>query len=181
MQEVSEQLIELLGKDYDRKSLAQLLQPFGVKRLPEADSCFGDDIIWSAKASLRIDVYRNPKLQELTSLRLDTDNWVVGSVMFMAPGSDDRIKSSYAGRLPHALSMTSTPDEFLVAFGPAGLDEEVEWLTYSGRILAWRQDGINFVAKFAHRNSDVRLEYFMACLVGCVGAWRSENPKLFAP
>ncbi|PZT57140.1 hypothetical protein [Paenibacillus silvae] len=55
------QASEQLGQPYDAKQIQAILEPFGVKRIAIPDSLFQDDIIWSVKASVRIDVYRSPE------------------------------------------------------------------------------------------------------------------------
>lgn len=99
--EASEQLIELLGHPYNPKQVQALLQPFGVKRMPFPNSYFNDDIIWSVKSSLRIDIYRAPK--------------------------------------------------------------------------------INIVIEYEHTDEGSVMISYTACLIGCIGAWRNDNPEVYAP
>lgn len=153
--EPSEQLIEMLGQPYHPKSVQALLQPFGVKRMPAPNSYFNDDIIWSVKSSIRIDIYRVPKINDLTGLSYSNeDGWIIGAIHFLAPGADDRIKSPFAGILPNGIQMSSTPEQAIKAYGLPALDEECEWSGFSGRILAWRKSGINIAIEFEDRDND---------------------------
>ncbi|MEY9094288.1 hypothetical protein [Paenibacillus sp. RC84] len=182
MKEPSEQLIEMLGHPYSPKNVQALLQSFGIKRMPPANSYFNDDIIWSVKTSIRIDLYRAPKINDLTGLNYTKeDGWIIGAIHFLAPGSDDRIKTPFPGDLPKGITMRSTPDESIKAYGQPELDEECEWPGFSGRILAWRKPGINIAIQYADSESGSRMISCTACLIGCIGAWRNDNPEVFAP
>jgi hypothetical protein len=182
MKEASEQLIQLLGHPYEPKQVQALLQSFGVKRMPAPNSYFNDDIIWSAKASLRIDVYRAPKINDLTELQYAAeDGWIIGAIHFLAPGADDRIKAPFPGSLPGGMTMSSTPEESIHEYGPPALDEECWRPGYSGRILAWRKPGINIVMEYEDIESARELRSYTACLIGCIGAWRNDNPEVYAP
>ncbi|MFF2093346.1 hypothetical protein [Paenibacillus sp. NPDC058174] len=182
MKEQSEQLIEMLGHPYNPKSVQGLLQSFGVKRMPKPNSYFNDDIIWSPKSSIRIDIYRPPKINDLTGLQYtNQDEWIVGAVHFLAPGSDDRIKAPFSGYLPQGITMSSTPDEAIEAYDQPQLDEQCEWPGFSGRILAWRKPGINIAIVYEDSETSSRMISFQACLIGCIGAWRNDNPEVFAP
>ncbi|WP_405082889.1 hypothetical protein ACI48J_11815 [Paenibacillus chitinolyticus] len=182
MKEPSEQLIEMLGHPYSPKNVQALLQTFGIKRMPPANSYFNDDIIWSVKTSIRIDLYRVPKLNDLTGLNYTKeDGWIIGAIHFLAPGSDDRIKNPFPGNLPKGITMSSTPDELIKAYGEPQLDEECEWPGFSGRILAWRKPGINIVITYEDSEIGSRMISCTACLIGCIGAWRNDNPEVFAP
>jgi hypothetical protein len=182
MKEPSEQLIEWLGHPYSPKDVQALLQPFGVKRMPPPNSYFNDDIIWSVKSSIRIDLYRAPKINDLTGLQYtNQDGWIIGAIHFLAPGSDDRIKAPFAGTLPLGITMSSTPNESIKAYGQPQLDEECEWPGYSGRLLAWRKPGINIVIEYAYTETDCVMRSCTACLIGCIGAWRNDHPDVFAP
>ncbi|WP_405114320.1 hypothetical protein MHH28_09675 [Paenibacillus sp. FSL K6-1217] len=178
----SEQLVEMLGQPYDPKTIQALLKPYGVRRLPAPKSYFNDDIIWTAKSSLRMDLYRGPKLEALTGLQHpDPQEWIIGSVQFLAPGADDRIKTPYPGLLPGSLTLSSSPVEAMAAYGQPAMDEECEWPGFSGRILAWRGQGINIVLEYEDSRSGRVLKSCTACLIGCIGAWTSDNPEVFAP
>lgn len=108
MNESSEQFVSLLGQPYDSKQVQVLLEPFGVKRVGKPDGPFQDDIIWSVKASVRIDVYRSPKINTLTGRDdLPRDEWVIGAIHFLAPGSDDRIKKPFSGQPPKGITMNA--------------------------------------------------------------------------
>lgn len=182
IKEPAEQLIEMLGQTYDPKIFQDLLKPFGVKRMPKPDSYFNDDIIWSVKSSIRIDVYRVPKINDLTGLSYtNEDGWIIGAIHFMAPGADDRIKSPFSGYLPNGITMESTPDEAIKAYGTPALDEECDWPGFAGRILAWRKSGINIAIEYEDIDNNRVMRCYTACLVGCIGAWRSDNPEVFAP
>ncbi|RPK31215.1 hypothetical protein [Paenibacillus xylanexedens] len=133
MKKPSEHLIAMLGQPYDSRRVQQVLQSFGVKRMPKASGYFIDDIIWSVKSSIRLDVYRSPKIHELTGRDdLNMDEWMIGAVHFLAPGSDDRINTPFPGQLPAGMTMNSTPDEFIREYGQPALYEEGEWLGGSG-------------------------------------------------
>jgi hypothetical protein len=176
------QLIAMLGQPYHPKHVQALLQPYGVKRMPVPSSSFNDDIIWCVKASIRIDVYRAPKLNLLTGLQYtDPDEWIIGAIHFLAPGSDDRIKAPYPGALPEGIAMDSTPEEAIAAYGPPQMDEECEWPGFSGRIIAWRKPGINIAMEYEDQGEARVLRSCTACLIGCIGAWKSDNPEVFAP
>ncbi len=175
----SELLVQTLGHTYDAKAIQSMLAPLGVKRMPQPSSYFNDDIIWSAKASLRLDLYRAPKINDLTGLAYSPeDGWIVGAVHFLAPGSDDRIKAPYAGTLPGGLAMDTTPDDAIAAYGLPAMDEMTEWPGFSGRILAWRTPEINIAMEF---EDGTRLRSCTFCLIGCIGAWRNDQPEIFAP
>lgn len=204
--EPSEQLIEMLGQPYNPKSVQALLQPFGVKRMPTPNSYFNDDIIWSVKSSIRIDIYRVPKINDLTGLSYSNeDGWIIGAIHFLAPGADDRIKSPFSGTLPNGIKMSSTPEQAIMAYGSPALDDECEWSGFTGRILAWRKSGINIAIEFEDGDNDQVIDEmievgndfaidrvadpeitrvmrsYTACLIGCIGAWRNDNPEVFAP
>ncbi|MFB6366323.1 hypothetical protein ACFCP7_20080 [Paenibacillus elgii] len=182
MKEPSEQLVEMLGHPYNPKNVQALLQSFGVKRMPPPNSYFNDDIIWSVKTSIRIDIYRAPKINDLTGLQYTSqDEWIIGAIHFLAPGSDDRIKAPFPGKLPKGITMSSTPDESIKAYGQPELDEECWWPGFSGRILAWRKPGINIAIQYADSEIDRVMRSYTACLIGCIGAWRNDNPEVFAP
>jgi hypothetical protein len=182
MKEASEQLIELLGHPYNPKQVQALLQSFGVKRMPPPNSYFNDDIIWSGKASLRIDIYRAPKINDLTGLQYtEEEGWIIGALHFLAPEADDRIKAPFSGRLPEGMTMSSTPDESIKAYGPPELDEECWRPGYSGRIMAWRKPRINIVIEYEDNEIERGLRSYTACLIGCIGAWRNDNPEVYAP
>lgn len=182
MQEAAEQLIQLLGQPYQAKQVQALLQSFGVKRMPSPNSYFNDDIIWSVKASLRIDLYRAPKINDLTGLQYTAEEgWIIGALHFLAPGADDQIKAPFAGILPKGITMSSTPDEAIQAYGPPALDEECWRPGYTGRILAWRQPSTNIVMDYEDNEGNLGLRSYTACLIGCIGAWRNDNPEVYAP
>ncbi len=182
MNEPAVQLIAMLGQPYHPKNVQALLQPYGVKRMPAPSSYFNDDIIWCVKASIRMDIYRAPKLNELTGLQnTHPDEWIIGAVHFLAPGSDDRIKAPYPGTLPDGITMSSPPEEPIAAYGPPELDEECEWPGFSGRIMAWRKPRINLALEYADAGGDRVLRSYTACLIGCIGAWKSDHPAVFAP
>jgi hypothetical protein len=182
MNEPAVQLIAMLGQPYQPKVIQALLQPYGVKRMPAPSSYINDDIIWCVKASIRMDIYRAPKLNELTGLQYtDSDEWIIGAVHFLAPGSDDRIKTPYPGILPEGITMNSAPEEPIAAYGPPQLDEECEWPGFMGRIIAWRKPGINIALEYADQGEDSVLRSYTACLIGCIGAWRNDNPEVFVP
>lgn len=182
MKEPSEQLIEMLGQPYHPKNVQALLQSFGVKRMPSPNSYFNDDIIWSVKSSIRIDLYRAPKINDLTGLQYtNQEGWIMGAIHFLAPGSDDRIKAPFPGYLPSGITMSSTPAESIEAYGQPELDEECEWPGFSGRILAWRKTGINIAIQYEDSENGGKMRSYQACLIGCIGAWRNDNPEVFAP
>ncbi|MNJ72100.1 hypothetical protein D3C77_687150 [compost metagenome] len=107
------------------------------------------------------------------------------------------MKSPFAGILPNGIQMSSTPEQAIKAYGTPALDEECEWPGFSGRILAWRESGINIAIEFADRDKDEVIDEiievsadivtdrvmrsYTACLIGCIGAWRNDNPEVFAP
>jgi len=85
MKEPSELLIEMLGHPYNPRNVQALLQSFGVKRMPAPNSYFKDDIIWSVKTSIRFDIYRAPKINDLTGLEYtDQDEWIIGAIHFFS-------------------------------------------------------------------------------------------------
>lgn len=181
MSEPAVQLIAMLGQTYEPKRVQALLKPYGVRRMPAPNSYFNDDIIWCVKASIRIDIYRAPKLNELTGLQVaDSDEWIIGAIHFLAPGSDDRIKAPYPGTLPEGITMSSAPEEAITAYGPPLMDEECEWPGFSGRIVAWRGPDTNVALEYEDSREDRVLRSYTACLIGCIGAWRSDNPEVFA-
>ena len=150
--------------------------------MPKPDSYFNDDIIWAVKSSICIDVYRVPKINDLTGLSYtNEDGWIIGAIHFMAPGADDRIKSPFSGYLPNGITMESTPDEAIKAYGTPALDEDCEFPGFAGRILAWRKSGINIAIEYEGIDNNRVMRCYTACLVGCIGAWRSDNPEVFAP
>lgn len=119
---------------------------------------------------------------------------------FSCPWADDRIKSPFAGILPNSIQMSSTPEQAIKAYGSPALDEECEWPGFSGRILAWRESGINIAIEFADRDNEMKemgndfaidrgidpdidrvMRSYTACLIGCIGAWRNDNPEVFSP
>lgn len=182
MKEPSELLIEMLGHPYNPRNVQALLQSFGVKRMPTPNSYFKDDIIWSVKTSIRIDIYRAPKINDLTGLEYtNQDEWIIGAIHFLAPGSDDRIKAPFSGKLPKGVTMSSTPDQSIKAYGQPEMDEECKWPGFSGRILAWRKPGINIAIEYADSEIDSVIRSYTVCLIGCIGAWRNDNPEVFAP
>ncbi|MGN4125515.1 hypothetical protein ACMGD3_10965 [Lysinibacillus sphaericus] len=182
MKEPSELLIDMLGHPYNQRNVQALLQSFGVKRMPAPNSYFNDDIIWSVKTSIRIDIYRAPKINDLTGRQYtDQDRWIIGAIHFLAPGSDDRIKAPFPGKLPNGITMSATPDESIKAYGQPELYEECWWPGFSGRILAWRKQGINIAIEYADSEVDRVMRSYTACLIGCIGAWRDDNPDVFAP
>ncbi|RAI89722.1 hypothetical protein DET54_1135 [Paenibacillus pabuli] len=182
MKEPSEHLIAMLGQPYDSRRVQQVLQSFGVKRMPKASGYFSDDIIWSVKSSIRLDVYRSPKLHELTGRDdLNTDEWMIGAVQFLAPGSDDRIHTPFPGQLPAGMTMNSTPDELIREYGQPALYEEGDWLGGSGPFLAWRESGINVAIEYETNEDGSAMTCYTACLVGCIGAWRKDYPEVFVP
>jgi hypothetical protein len=182
MEEASEELIGMLGRPYDARTIAGLLMPFGVKRMPSPSSPMDDDIIWSVKASLRMDVYRPRALARLTGRTWAEDGaWIIGSIHFLAPDADSRIRAMFPGRLPSGVGMESTPQDLLAAFGPARLDEETGRPGHRGQLLAWRGLHTNMVAEYAQRQDSLSMSSFVVCLIGCIGAWRRDDPQVFAP
>lgn len=182
MKEASEQLIAMLGQPYHPQSVQALLQPFGVKRMPKPSSYFKDDIIWSAKASIRMDLYLPPKINDLTGRHYTSqDEWIIGAIHFLAPGSDDRIKAPFAGSLPGGLTMASAPSEFIQAYGLPEMNEACEWPGFSGQILAWRRPDMNIVMEYETGETGSTMRSYTACLIGCIGAWRNDHPEIFAP
>jgi len=182
MTEPSEQLVEMLGQPYSPKSVQAILKSFGVKRMPSPNSYFNDDIIWSVKSSIRIDIYRPPKINDLTALNyINQDEWIIGAIHFLAPGSDDRIKAPYPGDLPKGITMESTPSDSIEAYGQPELDDRCEWPGFSGRILAWRKPGINIAIEYEDMETGYLMRSYTVCLIGCIGAWRNETPEVFAP
>lgn len=182
MKEPSERLIDMLGHPYNQRNVQALLQSFGVKHMPPPNSYFNDDIIWSVKTSIRIDIYRAPKINDLTGRKYtNQDGWIIGAIHFLAPGSDDRIKAPFPGKLPNGITMSATPDESIKAYGQPELYEECWWPGFSGRILAWRKPGINIAIEYADSEVDRVMRSYTACLIGCIGAWRDDNPDIFAP
>ena len=178
----SEQFIELLGQPYDVKQVQAFLEPFGVKRIAKPDGPFQDDIIWSVKASVRIDVYRSPKINTLTGRDdLPADDWIIGAIHFLAPGSDDRIKKPFAGQLPKGITMNATPDEWIEAYGQPDIYEQGDWLGGSGPYLAWRKSDINISVEYETEEDSSVITCVKYCLIGCMGAWTSDYPKVFAP
>jgi hypothetical protein len=77
--------------------------------------------------------------------------------------------------------MNSTPDESIMAYGLPELDEECWRPGYSGRILAWRKPCINIVIEYEDNEIDRGLRSYTTCLIGCIGAWRNDNPEVYAP
>lgn len=182
MKEPSELLIDMLGHPYSPKNVQALLQSFNVKRMPSPNSYFNDDIIWSVKASIRIDLYRASKLNDLTGLNYSNqDEWIIGAIHFLAPGSDDRIKTPFPGKLPKGISMCSTPDESIQGYGQPEMNEQCAWPGFSGRILAWRKSNINIAIEYVDREMNSVMRSYTACLIGCIGAWRDDNPEVFSP
>ncbi|WP_159886938.1 hypothetical protein [Paenibacillus puerhi] len=182
MKAPSEQLIEMLGHPYSPKCVQSLLQSFGVQRMPKPNSYFNDDIIWSVKSSIRIDIYRPPKINDLTGLKYtNQEEWIIGAIHFLAPGSDDRIRAPFPGYLPKGITMSSTPDESIKVYGQPELDEESEWPGFIGRILTWRKPGINIAIEYEYSESDSVMISYTACLIGCIGAWRNDSTEVFAP
>ncbi|WP_434751164.1 hypothetical protein [Paenibacillus amylolyticus] len=178
----SEQFIELLGQPYDSKQVQALLEPFGVKRVARPDSPFQDDIIWSVKASIRIDVYRSPKINELTGRDdLSSEEWIIGAIHFLAPGSDDRIKKPFPGQLPKGMTMNVAPDEWINAYGQPDIYEQGDWIGGSGPYLAWRKSGMNISVEYETDENDTRILCVTFCLIGCIGSWRKEYPEVFTP
>lgn len=178
MKSPCEELIDMLGQPYDAAQVARLLGPLGVKRMPRPSSHFDDDIIWSAKSSLRIDVYRPRALSRLTGRDWeDGDVWLIGSVHFLAPEADSRIRTVFAGSLPSGLSMQSAPKALVAAFGAPQMDDE----TGRSRLLAWRKPQVNIVAEYEDAGEAGSITNFVVCLIGCIGAWRHDDPEVFAP
>lgn len=178
----SEQLIELLGQLYDAKQVQALMEPFGVKRMTKPEGPFHDDIIWSVKASVRIDVYRSPKINTLTGRDdFPTDEWIVGAIHFLAPGSDDRIKKTFPGQLPKGLTMNATPDDWIDAYGQPDIYEQGDWLGGSGPYLAWRKSSMNISVEYETDENSSVMTCVKFCLIGCMGAWKNDYPEVFAP
>ncbi|MFD2878846.1 hypothetical protein ACFTAO_27405 [Paenibacillus rhizoplanae] len=50
---------------------------------------------------------------------------------------------------------------------------------FSGRIIAWRGEGINIALEYEYSGEGRVLRTYTACLIGCIGAWRSDNPEVF--
>ncbi|WP_339249146.1 hypothetical protein [Paenibacillus sp. FSL P2-0136] len=176
------QLIGMLGQPYDPKRVQAVLKPYGVKRMPAAKSYFNDTMISCAKASLRMDLYRIPKINELTGLQYTKpDDWIIGAIHFLPPGSGKQNEVPYPVILPEDITMNSSPEEAIAAYGPPQLDEECEWPGFSGRIIAWRGEGINIALEYEYSREGRVLRTYIACLIGCIGAWRSDNPEVFAP
>lgn len=182
MKSPCEELIDMLGQPYDAGKVARLLGPLGVKRMPRPSSHFDDDIIWSAKSSLRIDVYRPRALSRLTGRDWeDGDVWLIGSVHFLAPEADSRIRAVFAGSLPSGLSMRSAPEALVAVFGPPQMDDGIERPGHGGRLLAWRKPQVNIVAEYEDAGEAGSITSFVVCLIGCIGAWRHDDPEVFAP
>ncbi|WP_366296624.1 hypothetical protein [Paenibacillus sp. AN1007] len=182
MNESSEQFVKLLGQPYDSKQVQALLEPFGVKKVGKPDSPFQDDIIWSVKASVRIDVYRSPKINTLTERDdLPRDEWVIGAIHFLAPGSDDRIKKPFSGQLPKGITMNAAPDEWVAAYGQPDIYEQGDWLGGSGPYLAWRKSNMNISVEYETDENSSVITCVKFCLIGCMGAWKSDYPAVFAP
>lgn len=182
MKEPAELLIEMLGHPYSPKNVQALLQTFGVKRMSSPNSYFNDDIIWSVKTSIRIDLYRAPKINDLTGRNYTAeDRWIIGALHFLAPGSDDRIKAPFPGKLPSGLTMSATPDQTIMAYGQPEMDEDSLWPGFTGRILAWRKPGINIAIEYTDSEISHVIRSYTACLIGCIGAWRNDHPEIFAP
>lgn len=180
--EVSEQLVAMIGQPFDNKKVREVLAVLGVKRVANPDTPLDTSIIWIPKASVRIDVYRSSELNELTGLSYPAqDEWIIGSVQFLAPGSDDRIKAPFPGPLPMSLAMSSMPQDCIDAHGLPDLDEEHERPGFSGRVLAWRKQGVNIAITFSGRAPECTMIDQTVCLIGCIGAWRYTNPEVFAP
>ena len=181
--QASEQLIALLGHAFDGKAIRDVLAGWEVKRVAEPNSPLSESIVWIPKASVRIDVYRPQQLSKLTAAACaaQPDDWLIGSVELLAPGSDNRIKAPFPGLLPQGLSMQSTPQACIDAYGEPDLDEEHERPGFSGRVLAWRLPTTNRAITFAGLGDDGTMLSYTACLIGCIGAWRSTQPEIFAP
>jgi len=181
-EEQSEQLIAMLGQPFDNKKIRQALGSLGVKRVPSPDGTMSEDIVWIPKASVRIDVYRAQKLSALTGTDYpDHDGCLIGAVQFLAPGSDDRIKMPFPRSLPMGLAMSSRPQDCIDTHGQPYLDEEHERPGFSGRILAWRKQGMSIAITFAGKGRKSTMINQTVCLIGCIGAWRYTNPEVFAP
>lgn len=182
MVHASQQLIALLGQPFDGKAIRDVLAGFEVKRVAAPNSPLSESIVWIAKASVRIDVYRPQQLSRLTGSACAAQaDWLIGSVELLAPGSDSRIKAPYPGPLPQGLSMRSTPQACIEAYGRPDLDEEHERPGFCGRVLAWRSQATNRAITFAGRGDDSAMIGYTACLIGCIGAWRYTQPEIFAP
>lgn len=80
-----------------------------------------------------------------------------------------------------SLTMQSTPQACIDAYGEPDLDEEHERPGFSGRVLAWRLPTTNRAITFAGLGDDGTMLSYTACLIGCIGAWRSTQPEIFAP
>ena len=115
MVHASQQLIALLGQPFDGKAIRDLLAGFEVKRVAAPNSPLSESIVWIAKASVRIDVYRPQQLSRLTGSACAAQaDWLIGSVELLAPGSDSRMRketgpawmSICAARSPRRCSMT---------------------------------------------------------------------------
>ena len=172
-----------VGQPFDNKKVRDALGSFGIKRVsgPGAFSS-SEEIIWIPKASVRIDIYQAQKLNGLTgSSYPDGEGWIIGSVQFLAPGSDDRIKAPFPGPLPMGLAIGSTPQDGIDAHGPPDLDEQHDRPGFSGRLLAWRNQQLNIAIMFAGKERESTMISHTACLIGCVGAWRYTHPEVFAP
>ncbi|QWP75391.1 hypothetical protein J5226_17425 [Lysobacter sp. K5869] len=181
MTPLSHSLIALLGQPFDHKHVRDLLRPLDVKRVASADSPLSESIVWIPKASLRLDVYRSQPLNKLTGSNFSDPGWIVGAVRFLAPGSDTRIKAPFPAPLPHGLTMASSPQACVDAYGAPDLDEEHERPGFSGRVLAWRRPTTNIAITFAGLGRDSAMIDHTVCLIGCIGAWRYSNPEVFAP
>lgn len=84
VEEPAVQLIGMLGQPYDSKRVQAVLKPYGVKRMPAPKSYFNDTMISCAKASLRMDLYRIPKINVLTGLHYtNPDEWIIGAIHFL--------------------------------------------------------------------------------------------------
>lgn len=175
----------MIGQPFDNKKVRDVVAGLGVKRVGAADNgpgALSSSIIWIAKAAVRIDVYRPKELSQLTATPFaDSDVWLVGSVQFLAAGADDRIKTPFAGPLPAGLTMDSTPQDCIAAYGPADLDDEHERPGFSGRVLGWRKGGLNTAITFDYKGGGCAMLNHTVCLVGCMGAWRYTYAEVFAP
>lgn len=183
MKEISEQLVAMTGQPFDSRKVRDVLGALGVKRVsgPGAFSS-SEEVIWIPKASVRIDIYQAQKLSGLTgSSYPDEEGWFIGSVQFLAPGSDDRIKTPFPGPLPMGLAIGSTPQDCIDAHGRPDLDEEHDRPGFSGRVLAWRKQHQNIAVTFAGQGRESTMISYTVCLIGCVGAWRYTHPEVFAP
>lgn len=179
-EEQSEQLVAMLGQPFDNKKIRQALGSLEVKRVP--DGTTSEDSVWIPKASVRIDAYRAQKLGALTGTDYpDQDGCLIGAVQFLAPESDDWIKVPFSGPLPMSLAMSSMPQDCIDTHGQPDLDEEHERPGFSGRVLAWRKQGMNIAITFAGKCRKSTMINQTVCLIGCIGAWRYTNPEVFAP